>query len=99
MVRWCDLVLRLSAPLVPYDLRRDWLREWRAEFAYAVARAESAGRRLPLTSLGRASGAFVHAAWLRWNRWRVEMIMQDLKHALRSLRRKPTRAFTAAVTA
>lgn len=95
MLRWCDLVLRAASPLVPYDLRRDWLREWRAEFAYASARANRAGRPLPWSSGGRALGAVVHAAWLRWNRWRVEMIIQDIKHALRSLRRKPS--FTAVV--
>ena len=39
MLRWCDLVLRAAAPLVPYDIRRDWLREWRAEFAYTASRA------------------------------------------------------------
>jgi putative ABC transport system permease protein len=95
MLRWCDLVLRAAAPLVPYDIRRDWLREWRAEFAYTAARASRSGRRPPASSLARASGAVVHAAWLRWDQWRVEMIVQDIKHALRSLRRKPS--FTVVV--
>ena len=90
MLRWCDLVLRAAAPLVPYDIRRDWLREWRAEFAYTAARA--ARRQQPMSAgcLFRALGAVVHAAWLRWDRWRVEMIIQDLKHAWRSLIRKPS---------
>ena len=39
MLRWCDYVLRVASPLVPHDIRRDWLREWRAEFAYTAARA------------------------------------------------------------
>ena len=95
MLRWCDLVLRAAAPLVPYDLRGEWLREWRAEFAYAFSRSQRAGRRMPAASLGRALGSIVHAAWLRWDRWRIEMIMQDVKYALRSLRRKPS--FTAVV--
>jgi putative ABC transport system permease protein len=95
MSRWCDLVLRFASPMVPHDLRRDWLREWRAEFAFTAARAVRAGRAMPITSLARATGAIMHAAWLRWDRWRVEMITQDLKHALRSLRRKPS--FTAVV--
>jgi predicted permease len=95
MLRWCDLVLRLSAPIVPADVRNDWLREWRAEFAYAAARAARNGRQLPLASLARASGATAHAVWLRWNRWRIDLIIQDFKHALRSLTRKPS--FTAVV--
>jgi predicted permease len=95
VLHWCDLVLRAAAPIVPYDIRRDWLREWRAEFAYASARALRSGRRMPASSLARAFGAFMHAAWLRWDRWRLDMIMQDIKHALRSLRRQPS--FTAVV--
>lgn len=98
MQRLCDLVLRAASPLVPYDLRRDWLREWRAEFAYAASRAERVGRGLPMASLPRALGAVVHAAWLRWDRWRVEMIIQDIKHALRALRRKPSFAVVVVLT-
>jgi len=95
MQRWCDFFIRAAAPLVPCDIRRDWLREWRAELAYTAARSARAGRRMPVASIDRAMGAFMHAAWLRWDRWRIEMITQDLKHAIRSLRRKPS--FTAVV--
>ena len=74
-----------AAPLVPYDMRADWLREWRAELAYA-ARAR---RRRGQADAGRRAVAhvrrFLHAAWLRWDRWRIEMIWQDLKHAVRAL--------------
>jgi len=95
MLRWCDFVLRAASPLVPYDIRRDWLREWRAEFACAATRAARLNQPMPMASLPRALGAIVHAAWLRWDQWRVEMIVQDIKHAIRSLRRKPS--FTAVV--
>jgi putative ABC transport system permease protein len=93
MLRWCDLVIQSAAPLVPYDLRADWMREWRAELAYACGREAKRGRRLPVGCLVRSCGAFFHAAWLRWDRWRIEMIVQDLKHAVRALRAKP--GFTA----
>lgn len=89
MRRWCDLLIRAAAPLVPHDVRRDWVREWRAELAFVAARAAKAGRRMPWASLWKAAGAPFHAAWLRWDRWRMEMIWQDLKHAIRSLRAKP----------
>lgn len=95
MQRWCDFVLTVAAPLVPHDIRADWLREWRAEFAYVFARASRQNRGVPWACAWRAPGAFAHAAWLRWDRWRVEMIIQDIKHAWRSLRRKPS--FTAVV--
>jgi putative ABC transport system permease protein len=89
MVRWCDLVIRTASPLVPGDIRADWMREWRAELAYACARELKRGRRAPLGCFWRSTGAFFHAAWLRWDRWRIEMILQDLKYAIRALRAKP----------
>ncbi|HYB95088.1 MAG TPA: ABC transporter permease [Vicinamibacterales bacterium] len=95
MLRWCDVVLRAASPLVPFDIRQEWLREWRAEFAYSSSRAARAGRRLSIACAMRALGAVAHAAWLRWDRWRVEMIIQDIKHAWRSLARK--RSFTVVV--
>lgn len=93
MLRWCDLVIRTASPLVPYDIRADWMREWRAELAYACTRAAKQGRPVPAGCLWRSCGAFFHAAWLRWDRWRIEMIVQDVKHAVRALRAKP--GFTA----
>src|SRR6185436_18454079 len=67
----------------------------RAEFAYAATRAARINRPMPMASLPRALGAIVHAAWLRWDQWRVEMIIQDIKQAIRSLKRKPS--FTVVV--
>lgn len=93
MLRWCEVVIRMASPLVPYDIRQQWLREWRAELAFACARSQKIGRPMPLSCFWRACGAFVHAAWLRWDRWRIEMLAQDLRHALRALRAKP--GFTA----
>jgi putative ABC transport system permease protein len=90
MRRWCDVLLRAGAPLVPHDIRREWLREWRAELAFADAQAARQGRRLPASALWRAAGAIAHAIWLRWDQWRVDMIWQDLRHAIRALRAKPS---------
>lgn len=89
MLTWCERLIRLASRLVPGDVRSNWLREWQAELAYANARARKAGRQLPFTYFWRACGAFFHAAWLRWDRWRIQMIAQDLKYALRALRRRP----------
>ncbi|HUE90105.1 MAG TPA: ABC transporter permease [Vicinamibacterales bacterium] len=79
----CDTLLRLASCLAPSDVRRDWLREWRAELAYATR------KHTPVVLVVRCLGAFVHAAWLRWDRWRLEMLLQDIKYAFRTLARKP----------
>ncbi len=89
----CDWLVRLASPLVPGEIRRDWIREWRAELAYRGLRAQRAGRPLSLRSLGYAAGAVPHAIWLRWDQWRIEMLVQDVKYAIRSLLKKP--GFTA----
>lgn len=98
MLSWCDLVIRMAAPLVPYDIRRAWLQEWRAELAYASSRSAKAGRPMPTHCLWRACGAFFHAAWLRWDRWRIDMIWQDLKYAFRALKAKPGFTFVSVLT-
>ena len=96
-----QLLLRLAAPLVPGDCRADWQREWRAEIDAAVYRAR---RRGPISAAAnaiiraRVAGAFVHALWLRWDRWRVEAMWHDLEYALRTLIRKPAFAVITILT-
>jgi hypothetical protein len=75
----CRVLLRSAAYLAPGDVRRDWLREWEAELAYAQR------RHTDLVLVFRCLGAFVHAAWLRWDRWRFEMLLQDVRYAARTL--------------
>ncbi len=99
--RACDALLNVAAALVPHDIRRDWLREWRSELANEVWRAARKGTAEPslvCRMLGRTSGAFVHAAWLRWDRWRGEMLLQDLKYAFRTLVRRPGFALVVIAT-
>jgi len=97
MRRWVEAWLRLAAPIVPHDRRRDWLREWRAELAFAQAQASRKGRHAASVTW-RAAGALPHAIWLRWDQWRVDMIWQDLKHAVRALRAKPGFTFVTVLT-
>ncbi|MEZ5286247.1 MAG: ABC transporter permease [Vicinamibacterales bacterium] len=93
MSRRVDAWLRLVAWMVPGDVRREWLREWRAEFAWRQARAVRTGRTPGGQDVWYAAGALPHALWLRWDRWRFDMLWQDVKHAWRALRRRP--GFTA----
>lgn len=83
-----SMVVRLARIIVPADIRRDWLREWEAELAFERGRGRGE-RRLAL----RALGAWPHACWLRWDRWKLEMLLQELTHAVRGLLKRP--GFTA----
>jgi putative ABC transport system permease protein len=91
-VRLCAGLLQAAAPLAPADLRRDWFREWLAELHHAAARIANQRRSRQASHAWlvlRCSGAVVHAAWLRWDRWRFEMLVQDLKYAVRMLVKRP----------
>lgn len=95
--RFCQWLVHAGARLVPRDLRDDWLREWMAE----LASLEVGLRRDPPSgwTLGwRCLGAVVHAAWLRWDRWRLEMWSYDVRIATRSLLRQPAFFAVAALT-
>jgi putative ABC transport system permease protein len=93
----CDALLRTASHLVPGDLRADWLREWRAEVAWRLARAGGTRRTRARVAV-RCLGAFAHAVWLRWDQWRLEMLLQDLKYAVRVLIRRPAFASVAIIT-
>jgi putative ABC transport system permease protein len=100
IVRLCGALIRTAAPLAPADVRKQWLREWQAELQYAISR-RSRGAVKPAAAAGlvlRCSGAFVHAAWLRWDRWRIEMLRQDIKYAIRTLTKKPGFAVVTVLT-
>lgn len=88
-----DRLVRLAAWLVPGDLRRDWEREWMAELASARDR----GWTEPRLAI-RALGAWSHAAWLRADRWRWDVIWQDVKYAARVLRKRPTYTLVAVLS-
>jgi putative ABC transport system permease protein len=92
MRRAADRIVRAAAPLVPSDIRRDWRREWQAEIAHRSSRSSG------LALFTRSLGAVMHAAWLRWDRWRIEMVLQDLRYALRTLTRKPGFAVVTVLT-
>lgn len=96
-VRQCRRFVAAVSWIVPGDLRADWLREWLAEID-VMAAADPRRRHSPWTLGGRCLGAFVHALWLRRERWRIEMWTYDLGIAARSLWRQPAFLAIAALT-
>jgi predicted permease len=87
------VIVSLAAPIVPEDTRRDWQREWGAELEWARRHGKGTLRRSV-----RAAGAWPHACWLRYDRWRFEMLWNDLKYALRTLAKRPGFAIVAILT-
>jgi len=88
----CAGLLRLATRLAPASERRTWVREWEAELEHSWRRAtRGSGLRAgaAIEMIRRSAGAVVHAAWLRGQDWRPEMLMQDLRFAIRSLLKRP----------
>lgn len=96
----CGALIRVATWLAPGSERRTWVREWEAEVEHRWRRATRGGRLRTgdaLDMIRRSAGAVVHAAWLRAQDWRPEMLMQDLRFAIRSLLKRPV--FTGVIVA
>jgi putative ABC transport system permease protein len=90
-----------AAAIVPGPRREDWRREWSAEFWHRREEIDARGESGPAVSLDllwRAAGAFVHAFWLRAHEWRLEMVVQDLRYAVRTFLRTPGVTAAAVLT-
>jgi predicted permease len=88
--RWCVRLIDAALVFVPGDVRAEWRREWLAEVEWAASHPPpGAARRWRAALILRCAGAFVHALWLRWDRWRPEMWTYDVRIAARTLLRQP----------
>jgi predicted permease len=84
-------MVRAAGFLVPGDLRAEWQRDWESELAWTAERGAPA-------QLRRAMGAWPHALWLRLDRWRWDVIWQDIRQGTRALRARPGFTVVAIIT-
>ncbi|HUQ83391.1 MAG TPA: ABC transporter permease, partial [Gemmatimonadaceae bacterium] len=94
----CRAIVAILAGLVPRDRRADWRAEWDGELWELARRAE----RVPVrygnprsAALQFTLGAFPHALHEWREGWTVELLLKDLRHAVRSVARNRGFALTA----
>ena len=100
-LRLARAVLRAASYVAPAAERDDWLREWRAEIDGRLALLDARGERTrsaELDLLRRCLGGLLHALWLRRQEWTLDMLIQDLRYAARSLAARPGFAIVATLT-
>jgi hypothetical protein len=98
-LRLARAIAGAGAWLAPGDQRRRCRAQWDADLTHSWQSLERGRRATPaagLALLRRSAGAWPHAAWLRLRRRRLDMLLTDLRHALRLLARRPL--FTALAT-
>jgi putative ABC transport system permease protein len=88
----CFSILRLARRLVPRTIREQWMREWEAELRYranSIHRKRSAHWHGQADLLRQSSGAIADAAFLRQQFTADLDIVQDVRYAVRMLRKRP----------
>ncbi|UCD25478.1 MAG: ABC transporter permease [Gemmatimonadota bacterium] len=88
----CLCLVRLAAGMAPGSHRSDWRAEWEAEIVHRWMHLGQSGKLSVAAAanlIWRSAGAVVHAAWLRKTEWRVEIVSQDIRYALRGLIKRP----------
>lgn len=92
VLRMCFSILRLARRLVPRTIREQWMREWEAELRYranSIHRKRSAHWHGQADLLRQSSGAIADAAFLRQQFTADLDIVQDVRYAVRMLRKRP----------
>lgn len=88
----CLSLVRLAGRITPASFRTEWRAEWEGEIVHRwmqLDEARALGVTAALDLIWRSTGAVLHAAWLRRAEWRVEIVSQDIRYALRGLIKRP----------
>ena len=94
-------VARIGACLAPADERRRCRTQWEADLTHqwlALERAGVATMAAGRSLVCRSAGAWAHGAWLRFRVRRLDMLLTDLRHAVRLLVRRPLFTILATLT-
>jgi putative ABC transport system permease protein len=94
-------IIGLAARLVPARRRRDWRREWEAEAAYAWKCRSRNGQPTRVDALrlrARVSTCVIDALWERKETMKMTGLFDDMRFAVRSLRRYPAFTVIAVLT-
>jgi len=100
-IRLALTLVGLASRLAPSWRRGAFAAQWSADvLAYwrYLERRNAASHVAALDLLGRSVGAIRHAVWLRTQEWRIDMLVQDIRFALRLLVRRPAFTVLAVVT-
>ena len=98
MLALCRAFLAALSRLVPGDRRRDWHDEWNGELWELVRRAERVPSRYgspPAAAFRFTLGALPHAIHEWRQGWTMELVLKDLRHAVRTVVRHRGFASTA----
>jgi len=92
VLRICFSILTIARRLVPRSIRESWTREWEAELRYrwnALSRRRGVRWQGQADLLRQSSGAIADAAFLRRQFTADLDIVQDVRYAVRMLRKRP----------
>jgi predicted permease len=92
VLRICFSILAVARRLVPRSIRESWTREWEAELRYrwnTLSRRRGVRWQGQADLLRQSSGAIADAAFLRQQFTADLDVVQDVRYAVRMLRKRP----------